>query len=187
MLCLGDFMKKFYGLFFVCSIFIILFNFLSCATIPENSMPVSDFSLNNYLGDWYEIARLDNRYEKGMIYTSASYMLDKNGSIKVINYGYLVDKKEWKTVTATARYRKGFNIGELKISFFYPFYTSYNILAIDDDYSYALVVGSNLKYLWILSRTTSIPDSIKQKYLEIAKTLGYPVEDLIWVEHNIIK
>jgi len=177
-------MKRFYKLFFICSIVLILFSFASCATIPENAVPISDFSLDDYFGTWYEIARIDNKYEKSMIYTTASYLLEKNETIRVINSGYSVDKKEWRTITAIARYRKGFNIGELKVSFFYPFYTSYNILAIDDDYSYALVVGSNLKYLWILSRTTTIPENIKEKYLEIAKSLGYNLDKLIWVEQK---
>jgi len=72
----------------------------------------------------------------------------------------------------------------LKVSFFGPFYSGYNVIALDKDYKYALVSGQNLDYLWILSRTTTIPDDVKQQYLKLASDLGYKTENLIWVEHN---
>ena len=72
----------------------------------------------------------------------------------------------------------------LKVSFFGPFYAGYNVIALDEDYKYALVSGDRFKYLWILSRETTIPDEIKSKYLKIAENLGYKTSDLIWVEHD---
>lgn len=72
----------------------------------------------------------------------------------------------------------------LKVSFFGPFYSGYNVIALDKDYKYALVSGQSLDYLWILSRTTTIPDDVKQQYLKLASDLGYKTENLIWVEHN---
>ena len=72
----------------------------------------------------------------------------------------------------------------LKVSFFGPFYGGYNVIAIDSEYKYALIAGSSLKYLWFLSREVSMPDEIKNKYLKMAKEIGYTTADLIWVEHN---
>lgn len=72
----------------------------------------------------------------------------------------------------------------LKVSFFGPFYSGYNVIALDDEYRYALVAGESLKYMWILSRETTIPDEIKTKYLKLAEEIGYNTSELIWVEHN---
>ena len=72
----------------------------------------------------------------------------------------------------------------LKVSFFGPFYSGYNVLAIDDEYKYALIAGESTKYLWILSREVNIPEEIKNKYLKIAKEIGYNTDDLVWVEHD---
>lgn len=72
----------------------------------------------------------------------------------------------------------------LKVSFFGPFYGGYNVIALDSQYQYALVSGPDRGYLWILSRTPTIPESIKQEYLRIARDLGFPVEKLVWVNHG---
>ncbi|WP_410220711.1 lipocalin family protein [Pedobacter sp.] len=156
----------------------------SCASIPQNAKPVHNFNVNRYLGIWYEIARFDFRFEKDLDNTSAQYSLDKNGNVIVLNSGYNFKKNQWKKAEGLAKFRGDKNIAALKVSFFGPFYSGYNVISLDDNYQYALVAGKSLDYLWILSREKSIPEKIKTKYLQIAKELGYDISKLIWVEHN---
>jgi lipocalin len=103
----------------------------SCRTIPVNAVAVNDFQKMKYLGKWYEIARLDFKYERNLIYTSAEYSLNADGSIKVYNKGYDTLKGEWTDATGKAKFVGENNIGMLKVSFFGPFYSGYNILALD--------------------------------------------------------
>ncbi len=163
---------------------IIMATFYSCSSIPKGAVAVEPFEKDKYLGKWYEIARLDFKFERGLNNTTAEYSLNKKGTIKVDNKGYDTNKGKWNQAIGKAKFVKGDDIAMLKVSFFGPFYAGYNVLAIDDDYNYALVAGSSLKYLWILSRNTSIPDAIKDKYLEIANQIGYKTSDLLWIEHN---
>ncbi len=167
--------------------FLIVFSFLglsSCASIPEGARAVSPFKKNSYLGKWYEIARLDFRFERGLDNTTAEYSIHKDGSIKVVNRGYNSQKDKWSEAIGKAKFAGDENVAMLKVSFFGPFYAGYNVIAIDSDYKYALVAGSSLNYLWILSRKTSIPQATKDQYLKIAKDLGYKTSDLIWVKHD---
>lgn len=156
----------------------------SCATIPEGAKPITSFDKGKYLGKWYEIARLDFRFEKGLNNTTANYGVNDDGTIRVQNRGFDYKKSEWKEAIGKAKFREDPSIASLKVSFFGPFYGSYNVIAIDEEYRYALVCGKNLDYLWILSRETSIPEEVKQNYLKIATDLGYKTTDLIWVEHD---
>ena len=156
----------------------------SSTTIPEKAQAVQNFEKEKYLGKWYEIARLDFKYEKGLNNTTAEYSLKDNGMIKVDNKGYDYKKEEWEQSIGKAKFVGDENVAMLKVSFFGPFYAGYNVVAIDKDYKYALVTGESLDYLWILSREKSIPLEIKEAYLQKAKDIGYKTEDLIWVEHN---
>lgn len=156
----------------------------SCSTIPERAVAVTPFDKDKYLGKWYEIARLDFKYEKNLNNTTAEYSLNDDGTIKVNNKGYDTIEKKWKQAIGKAKFVGKENIAMLKVSFFGPFYSGYNVIAIDDEYRYALVAGKNLKYLWILSRDTSIPVEIKDKYLKIAGEIGYRTSDLLWVKHD---
>lgn len=161
-----------------------VFLFNSCRSIPKNAEAVKPFDKERYLGKWYEIARLDFKYERNLNNVTANYSLNENGTIKVINRGYNTKKEKWEQAVGKAKPAAEADRGMLKVSFFGPFYSGYNVIAIDKDYRYALVAGKNLNYLWILSRETSIPDSIKNQYLEIAKEIGYKTEDLLWVKHD---
>jgi apolipoprotein D and lipocalin family protein len=161
---------------------IIILN--SCASIPKKAKPLANFEVNRYLGTWYEIARFDFRFEKDLDNTAAQYSLADNGNVKVINSGYNYKTKQWKTAKGIAKFRGDKNIAALKVSFFGPFYAGYNVLAIDNNYQYALVAGKSLDYLWILSREKSIPDQVKTNYLQIAKDIGYDTSRLIWVKHD---
>ncbi len=170
--------------FLIFASMLTLFSIFSCSTIPKGAEAVSDFDKARYLGKWYEIARLDNSFEAGLNNTIAEYTLKENGKIKVTNRGYDYTENRWKEAIGKAKFVGKDNVAMLKVSFFGPFYAGYNVLALDENYQYALVSGSNLKYLWILSREKSIPDDIKESYLKIAKNVGFDTSKLLWVEHN---
>ena len=161
---------------------IILFN--SCASIPQKAKPVENFEVNRYLGTWYEVARFDFRFEKDLDNTSANYTLDKKGNVIVLNSGYNFVKKKWSKADGLAKFRGDKNIAALKVSFFGPFYSGYNVIALDENYQYALIAGKNLDYLWILSRTKELPDEFKAQHLIIAEEIGYDTSRLIWVKHD---
>lgn len=161
---------------------IVLFN--SCSSMPKNAKAVKNFDINKYLGTWYEIARFDFRFEKDLNNVSAQYSLNKEGNVIVLNSGYNYQKNEWKKADGLAKFRGDKDLAELKVSFFGPFYAAYNVIALDGNYQYALIAGKNLDYLWILSRTKSIPEKVKADYLKIAKEIGYDTSKLIWVKHN---
>jgi apolipoprotein D and lipocalin family protein len=158
--------------------------FASCASIPKGVKAVTPFEKEKYLGKWYEIARFDFRFERGLNNTTAEYSLNSNGTIKVVNRGYNYEQKIWKEATGKAKFVQNESIAMLKVSFFGPFFGGYNVIAIDPEYKYALVSGSNFDYLWILSREKTIPAEIKSLYLEKAEKLGYKVSNLLWIEHD---
>lgn len=156
----------------------------SCSTIPKGVRAVEPFEKERYLGKWYEIARIDFKYEKDLNNTTAEYSLNANGTIKVTNKGYNTKTGEWKQAIGKAKFVGNDTVGMLKVSFFGPFYSGYNVIAIDTDYRYALIAGASYRYLWILSRETSITDEIKRKYLQIAEGFGYNTSELLWIVHN---
>ena len=161
-----------------------LLSFSACASIPKGAEAVTPFDVNKYLGVWYEIARIDFRFEKDMNNVTATYSLSDENTIKVENRGYNYVLKEWKDAVGKARFVKEKDVAKLKVSFFGPFYSGYNVLALDPGYKYALISGKSLKYLWILSREKTIPEEIKASYLDLAKKIGYDVNSLTWTEHN---
>ncbi|MBF4492031.1 lipocalin family protein [Flavobacterium sp. MR2016-29] len=163
----------------------IAFVLYSCgSTIPKKAAAVKKFDKAKYLGKWFEIARLDYKWEKNLDNVTAEYSLNDNGTIKVDNKGYNVKKDKWEESIGKAKFVKKDDVGMLKVSFFGPFYSGYNVIAIDPDYKYALVAGENLKYMWILSREVTIPESVKADYLIKAQEIGYNVTDLVWVKHD---
>lgn len=165
-------------------IFIALTGLYSCATIPKNATAVQPFEKEKYLGKWYEIARFDFQFEKNLNNTTAEYSLNDNGTIKVDNKGFNTVKGKWKQAVGKAKFVKNDSTAMLKVSFFGPFYGRYNVVAIDPEYKYALVAGDNLNYLWILSRETTIPVTIKSDYLKVAKNIGYDTSKLLWIVHD---
>jgi apolipoprotein D and lipocalin family protein len=176
-------MKK-NGSYFVLFTLIFLTTLSSCASIPKGATAVTPFDKERYLGKWYEIARLDFKFERNLNNTTAEYSLNENGTIKVDNRGYNTVKEEQAQAIGKAKFIGDDKVAMLKVSFFGPFYSGYNVIALDDDYRYALVAGKSLKYLWILSRETTIPDEIKTKYLKVAEEIGYNTSELVWVEQN---
>jgi len=156
----------------------------SCKTIVKGGVAVKPFDSKKYLGKWYEIARLDFRFEKNLNNTIANYSLNKDGSIKVVNQGYNYKTSEWKKSTGKAKFVGDKTEAKLKVSFFGPFYAGYNVIALDVDYKYALIAGKNLNYLWLLSREKTMPGNIQQDYLQKATALGYDTTKLVWVEQD---
>lgn len=156
---------------------------LGCNTTNDRIKVISEFNQDKYLGKWYEIARLDFKYEKDLNNTTAEYLPIKD-KIKVINRGFNYKTFKWQEAVGKAKFKDDPSKGALLVSFFGPFYGEYNIIALDSDYRYALIAGRSTKYLWILSRTKEIPESVRSEYLNTAKTFGYDISKLIWVEHN---
>lgn len=177
-------MIHYFDRFWIC--FCLSFLFLSCnsTVIPEKAEPIANFDVNQYLGTWYEIARFDFYFEKDLDNTSAQYSLDKQGNVQVLNSGYNTKKSTWSKADGTAKFRGDTKIGALKVSFFGPFYSGYSIIALDEQYKYALIAGKNLDYLWILSREKSIPKEVKEEYLKKAKEIGYDTSRLLWIKHD---
>lgn len=157
----------------------------ACTVAPKGVEPISGFELERYLGKWYEIARLDHSFERGLKQVTAEYSLRDDGGVKVINRGYNSNKSEWKEAVGKAYFVEAPHIGQLKVSFFGPFYGGYNILALDKvDYQYALVSGPNRSYLWILARSPNLDTSLVEQLVKKARQLGFPVDDLIYVSHD---
>lgn len=156
----------------------------STPTPPPGVTVVSPFDTQRYLGTWYEIARFDHQFESGLEKVTATYSLRDDGGLDVVNKGYNPDRGMWQKTDGVAYFTGQPTRAALKVSFFGPFYGGYNVIALDSQYQYALVSGPDRGYLWILSRTPTIPESIKQEYLRIARDLGFPVEKLVWVNHG---
>lgn len=159
--------------------------FLSaCTSVPEGIAPVQNFEKSRYLGTWYEIARLDHSFERGLERITATYTVREDGGIDVLNRGFHVDDGVWNEANGKAYFVDSEEVGHLKVSFFGPFYASYVIMALDPDYQWALVTGPNRDYFWILSRTPSLSDETLSMLLKKADKKGYPVQDLIYVQHD---
>lgn len=156
-----------------------------CVSVPENVRPVENFRLDDYLGKWYEIARLDHSFERGLTRVTAEYMLRDDGGVKVINRGYSAKEGKWKEVEGKAYFVQRPDQGYLKVSFFGPFYGSYIVFELDhEQYQYALVCGPDTSYLWILARTPTIDEGVKQSLIAKAASLGFDTGSLIFVEHE---
>jgi apolipoprotein D and lipocalin family protein len=167
-------------------ILIVLVLFLTgCVGIPEGVKPVDNFSLEKYLGKWYEIARLDHRFERGLSRITADYNLRDDDGVRVLNRGYSAKENAWKEAEGKAYFVKGTDQGYLKVSFFGPFYGSYVVFELDhENYQYALVCGPDKSYLWILSRTPEMKKDVKDKLMAKATALGFDTSKLIFVDHR---
>lgn len=151
---------------------------------PKGATPVEPFDLERYLGTWYEIARLDHSFERGLDNVSARYSLRPDGNVEVINSGYRIETGERKEAVGVAKFIGEENVASLKVSFFGPFYGGYHVVALDEDYRWALVIGQSRKYLWILARDKQIPAEVRDQLLAQAEALGIDVSKLIWVKHD---
>lgn len=154
-----------------------------CLGMPESVKPVSDFEINKYLGKWYEIARLDHSFEEGLSQVTAEYTLKDDGGVSVLNRGFLASENEWKEAEGKAYFVNSESEGYLKVSFFGPFYGSYVVFELDsDNYQYAFVSGPNTDYLWLLARTPSVDQELKDMFVQMVKERGFDTKRLIFVD-----
>ena len=158
---------------------------MGCAGIPENVKPVDNFKLERYLGKWYEIARLDHSFERGLTQVTADYSLRDDGGVRVLNRGYSAKENSWREAEGKAYFVEKSDQGYLKVSFFGPFYGSYIVFGLDhEDYQYSLVCGPNKSYLWILARGPKIKEDIKDILTAKAAASGFDTSKLIFVDHD---
>lgn len=164
---------------------LITLSLTACSTMPpEGVRPVTSFDINRYLGQWYEIARLDHSFERGMSDVNATYALQDDGSVKVINRGYDTRRQAWKEAIGRALFIGDKDTGSLKVSFFGPFYGGYHVIALDQQhYRWSLVAGPDRDYLWILARDTTLAADVRQQLITQAQALGFATDKLIWVDH----
>jgi apolipoprotein D and lipocalin family protein len=156
----------------------------ACMGVPEGVDVVDGFELDRYLGTWYEIARLDHSFERGMSNITATYSLRDDGGVAVVNRGYKVAKGEWDDAEGKAYFVGESDVGRLKVSFFGPFYGAYNIIELDkENYEYSMVVGPDSNYLWILARSPDIHPDLLTTLVEKARRLNFPVDEIIYVDH----
>lgn len=157
----------------------------ACSVAPPKGVEVvKPFELQRYLGTWYEIARLDHSFERNLDNVKAQYSLRDDGNVEVINSGYDARTGERKEAVGVAKFTGSENVGSLKVSFFGPFYGGYHLIALDPEYRWAMVIGQNRKYLWILARDKQIPAEVREELLQQAADLGIDVSELIWVEQD---
>jgi len=151
---------------------------------PDRVSPVENFRLTEYLGTWYEIVRLEHRFEKGMEAISATYSMRDDGGVKVLNKGYRTEEKEWSEAEGKAYFVQSADKGFLKVSFFGPFYGSY--IVMDTDYkTYTMISGPDLSYFWILSRTPTLDQKILQRLLAKAEEAGFDTSKLIYPDQGM--
>ncbi len=153
-------------------------------TPPRGVTPVTHFDIERYQGQWFEVARLENRFEKGLTDVTATYRLKEDNSVEVINRGYSPTKKRWAESIGKARFTGQTNVAALKVSFFGPFYASYNVIALDADYQTALVCGPNRSYLWILSRRATLSSATRKQLITQAQQAGFATDQLVWTQHS---
>lgn len=154
-----------------------------CTGIPQDITPVTGFELDRYLGKWYEVARLDHSFERGLEQVSAEYSIRDDGGVKVINRGFSAVNGEWREAEGKAYFVRSPDEGYLKVSFFGPFYGSYIIFELDKDYRYAFVCGPDRSYLWLLARTPAVPKQVMELFITRSKALGFNVDQLIFPAH----
>jgi apolipoprotein D and lipocalin family protein len=156
-----------------------------CLGMPEGVRPVDGFELDRYLGKWYEIARLDHSFERGLTRVTAEYSLREDGGVRVVNRGYAAEKQECDEAVGKAYFVEDDDVGYLKVSFFGPFYGAYVVFGLDREaYQYAFVSGPDTSYLWLLARTPTVSDEILRRFTERAAGLGFATDSLILVAQD---
>jgi apolipoprotein D and lipocalin family protein len=176
-------MLNYFSRIFTLTAFIFLLS--ACTSLPDGIQPVKNFELPRYLGTWYEIARLDHPFERGLEQISAQYSMLDDGGIKVLNRGFNIAQQEWEEADGKAYFVGDSDTAHLKVSFFGPFYASYVIFLLDmQGYEYAMITGPDRDYLWILARQTSLPEDTLNTLVQHAKDNGYATDSLIYVDHT---
>jgi len=160
-----------------------LLGLAACSTAPPQGITaVTPFDVKRYEGQWFEVARMDHSFERGMSDVSARYRVQADGSVQVINRGFDVQKNDWKEAVGRALFTGDPTTASLKVSFFGPFYGGYHVVALDQQaYQWAMVVGPDRDYVWILARDKQLSPAVREPLLAQAKALGIAVDKLIWV------
>lgn len=176
---------NYFRVFTMNMLLLLILSLTGCTGIPNGVEAIEGFDVKRYQGTWYEIARLDHRFERGLEAISATYTAREDGGINVLNKGWNKKSGEWEKAEGKAYFIEESDKGRLKVSFFGPFYGGYNIIALDKkNYSYSMVTGPDKSYLWILSRTKHMPEPIFQELVDNAKKQGYEVDKLILVDQH---
>jgi len=168
----------------------ILFTIMlsGCVSLPEGVRPVQDFQLERYLGKWYEIARLDHSFERGIEAVTAEYSMREDGGVRVINRGYSIEDDEWQEAEGKAYFVNSENEGYLKVSFFGPFYGAYIVFEFDHEgYQYSFVSGPDKSYLWLLARSPSVDKEVLNRFVNASRKLGFKTDALIYVNHDLAR
>ena len=152
-----------------------------CGQIPDGVQAVEGFDAERYLGTWYEVARLDHSFERGLSRVTATYAARDDGGIDVLNRGYDEEDGEWREARGRARFVGPRDVASLEVSFFGPFYGGYNVIDLDPGYTIALVAGPNRDYLWILSRDPTPAPADVERLVARARSLGFDTSGLIYV------
>lgn len=160
----------------------LLFVLGGCLGMPDGVRPTDGFELDRYLGKWYEIARLDHSFERGLTHVTAEYSMREDGGVRVVNRGFSADSGEWDEAVGKAYFVEGSDLGYLKVSFFGPFYGSYIVFELDkEEYQHAFISGWDTSYLWLLARTPSVSDEVLRRFTKRAAALGFDTDALILV------
>ncbi|MGA1868922.1 MAG: lipocalin family protein [bacterium] len=168
----------------VIALLILLF-ISGCLGLPKGVYPVQEFDLAQYLGKWYEIARLDHSFERGLERVTAEYSMRDDGGVRVINRGFSIAKNKWKEAEGKAYFMRSQDEGYFKVSFFGPFYGSYVIFELDkENYQSAFVTSSRASYLWLLARTPTVHKALMDQFVRRSKELGFDTDALIFVTHD---
>ncbi|EEF79342.1 lipocalin family protein [Methylophaga thiooxydans] len=164
---------------------VMSFMLAACFGMPETVTPVKNFEVERYLGKWYEIARLDHSFERGLNNVSAEYTIRDDGGIAVVNRGYSVEERQWKTAEGKAYFVNDKDEAYLKVSFFGPFYSSYVVFELEQhNYDYAFISGPDTSYLWLLSRTPDVEQGVIDNFITMSQERGFDTSELIFVNHD---
>jgi apolipoprotein D and lipocalin family protein len=156
-----------------------------CTGRPDGVEPVRPFDVQRYGGEWFEIMRLDHSFERGLTNVTATYTLRDDGSVGVLNRGFDRERCRWKEADGTAEFQGEKTVASLSVTFFWPFAGGYHVFALDQqDYGWALISGPSRSYIWILARQPDLSVDIRNRLIDQARGLGFPVDDLILVDHG---
>jgi lipocalin len=169
--------------FFILTLFVFI---TACQGQNQNKMldktVVKELDIERYLGQWYEIARYNHIFERGLVGVTATYSHMENGMIKVVNGGYKETLNGPRSeAIGKAKIPDSHVPSKLKVSFFWIFYADYFVLELDKNYQWAVIGSSSDSYLWILSRSPRMEKSLYEDLLNRLTTRGYDVSKLILV------
>lgn len=157
-----------------------ILGWLTGSRLTVDNSAVKELDLNRFVGSWYEVARFDHFFERGMSHTQANYVIRDDGNIAVTNIGI----KDGKPKTAKGKAKRTDIPSLFRVSFFGPFYSDYRVMLLDADYQFMLIGSNSDNYLWILSRSLHLSEKAKATIIFEAQRRGYDTDKLIWVKQE---